>query len=103
MQCYVYLVTDKIYLKNVNSEITELLLEMGAIKNADNNWEIIFSDNNELANIFSKLREIGIAFSAGSGWSPAEQFEKLRSLDLLKGKYKKIMWYNKDNFKIVES
>ncbi|MDQ1093912.1 hypothetical protein QE400_003325 [Xanthomonas sacchari] len=44
------------------------------------------------AAVFEQLRVIGVAFSAGKEWCPAEVFEFLRDQGLLRGRYIRIAW-----------
>ncbi|EED39816.1 conserved hypothetical protein [Stenotrophomonas sp. SKA14] len=44
------------------------------------------------ARLFAALRDLGVAFSAGREWSPAEVFAWLRDRGLLEGAYLRIAW-----------
>lgn len=46
----------------------------------------------EKADVFSKLRDLGIAFSRGREWSPAEVFESLRDDGLIVGAFNEVAW-----------
>jgi hypothetical protein len=59
---------------------------------------IVVADNQEKAQIFEKLRDEDVYFSAGKEWSPAEVFEYLRDMDLLSGTYQRISWSSPDNW-----
>lgn len=50
------------------------------------------SDDTARARMLSHLRDLGVAFSAGREWSPAEVFEHLRGNGLLHGTYTRIVW-----------
>ncbi|MGF6418929.1 hypothetical protein ABH900_002432 [Stenotrophomonas sp. AN71] len=44
------------------------------------------------ARLFAALRDLGVAFSAGREWSPAEVFSWLRDRGLLEGPCLRIAW-----------
>lgn len=50
------------------------------------------ADDAHKATIFDALRALGIPFSDGKEWCPAEVFEYLRSLNLLTGKFVRVSW-----------
>ena len=45
-----------------------------------------------LPELFAFLRDEGVAFAAGQGWSPSELFEQLRDEGRLTGPYSRISW-----------
>lgn len=55
-------------------------------------YVIPVSGHKSKAKIFFELEKLGVCFSAGKEWSPAELFEYYRELGLLSGKYKRISW-----------
>lgn len=56
--------------------------------------EFIFlvSGDQEKADIFCKLRALGVSFSGGKEWCSAEVFEYLRDIGLLSGNFQRISW-----------
>lgn len=44
------------------------------------------------ARLFGQLRDLGIAFSRGREWNPAEVFEWLRNQRLISGGFTEIYW-----------
>ena len=46
----------------------------------------------EAANIADQLRDIGLAFSAGTGWSPSQVMKDLRERKLCRGPFTEIYW-----------
>jgi hypothetical protein len=53
--------------------------------------------------VFEKLRDEGVCFSAGLGWCPADVFEFLRDNNLLTGPYRKIAWRGPGEPEIIEN
>lgn len=100
---YVSFVGGKIVIENVQKELIKSLENMGGQEN-DNHMKftIKYSNESEKVRLFTKLRELGIAFSAGQDWSPSEQFEELRDRGLITGKYKHIGWNRPGNFQVDE-
>jgi len=54
--------------------------------------KISVSSDQGKAALLSALRDAGVCFSAGTGWSPAEVFEYLRDEGLIGGVYRRIAW-----------
>ncbi|MFJ3485562.1 hypothetical protein ACIPL1_19550 [Pseudomonas sp. NPDC090202] len=49
-------------------------------------------DDSQKARVFDALRQLGVAFSDGREWCPAEVFEYLRDKGLLSGTFVKVSW-----------
>jgi len=64
--------------------------------------QIEYDGHDELAEVFTKLRDLDIPFSAGQDWAPSEIFEHLREKGLLSGKFKKISWSGPGSSRVVE-
>ncbi|TNY25414.1 hypothetical protein BV497_13965 [Fulvimonas soli] len=73
-------------------EIRSVLVAHGFTIQAANVLKKTVSNSVEKAKIFCLLRDMGVAFSAGPGWSPSEVFEELRDRELLDGVYQRISW-----------
>jgi len=56
----------------------------------------------EKAQLFSRLRDAGVCFSAGREWCPSELFEYFREQNLVSGMYKRVTWSDPRNFTIQE-
>ncbi|WP_061010552.1 hypothetical protein [Vibrio sp. CUB2] len=68
----------------------------------DNDYDeytFLTSGNDAKAELFRKLRDLGVAFSGGREWCPSDVFEYLRQLELLKGAYTKISWTAPGNYR----
>jgi hypothetical protein len=60
------------------------------------------ADNKEKAKVFESLRDIGVFFSDGKEWCPAELFEYFREQGFVTGKFKRISWVTPSEFVIKE-
>ena len=69
-------------------------------ENTSTEYVITVSDDTAKAGIFSRLLQLGVAFSAGREWCPAEVFEYLRDLGLLSGRYQRIAWTSPSKYRI---
>ncbi|UTA46851.1 hypothetical protein L1F30_11835 [Simiduia sp. 21SJ11W-1] len=83
---------DKVKVYADDKDVSNKLIQLGFKKIDKNQFEINASNNLEKANIFEKLRAIGVLFSDGKEWCPSEVFEHLRDLGLINGKFKRISW-----------
>ncbi len=89
---YVTFATSIVSIKLCNDSDADKITELGAHRVDDKTIQIEYNGHDELAIVFSKLLDLGIAFSAGKDWAPSEIFEYLRGKGLISGKYKKISW-----------
>lgn len=55
-------------------------------------FEMSVASDKEKADVLSKLRDAGIAFSRGKEWCPAEVFEWLRDQGSTRGPFQSISW-----------
>lgn len=97
METYVVYVSSKIILKNVKSGIISDLEKIGATEEKSCSWTIPYSNKDDLAEKFSKLRDLNIAFSEGRDWCPSAIFEEFREKGVISGKYKKIEWFSQND------
>jgi Fe2+ transport system protein FeoA len=75
------------------SEVGKKLIAWGFLFDEENTEYILEVQNiDEKGNILSNLRNLGVGFSGGREWCPAEVFEYLRDLGIVSGKYIKIAW-----------
>lgn len=88
---------DFITIKAVNPEIIDTLIKIGFIKNNEL-YSIKTKDISDKSAIVEKIRDIGLLFSDGKEWCPAEVFEYLREEKLISGKYSKISFTGNENF-----
>lgn len=59
------------------------------------------SDDAAKAAVFIRLRDLGVAFSAGREWCPADVFEHLRDSGLLQGAYLRVAWRTPQQFTVT--
>jgi hypothetical protein len=50
------------------------------------------ASDHEKATLFGRLRDHGVAFAVGRGWSPSEVFDELRAIGLVTGSFHEIYW-----------
>lgn len=60
------------------------------------------ADDAAKARMFSALRDLGVAFSAGREWCPADVFAWLRTRGLLEGEYLRIAWSGPQQFQLTQ-
>jgi hypothetical protein len=99
---YVSYCDDSIKLKNVGKAMEDSILKLGGKRASTGEYIIPLNDEADKAPLFSALRGLGFAFSAGREWSPAEQFEELRDKGFIQGKFSCVIWRGPNNFSIVE-
>jgi hypothetical protein len=98
---------DKADLKVINvhvldSSIINDLKSLGfAAANSSVEFAVSVFDDMAKAAIFARLLQLGVAFSAGREWCPAEVFEYLRDLRLLSGKYPRIAWTSPSEYRVT--
>jgi len=79
--------------KLVDHSFKNELYNLGFVYDSDlSEYTSLVSGDQEKAELFDKLRSLGVNFSGGKEWCPAEVFEYLREANLLDGNYKKIGW-----------
>ena len=106
-QNYVSLIlNNNVRLENVTVDLIEAIEGLKAFEDRLKHktvWTIPFVNHSELANILSRLNELGFLFAAGSyGWPPAEIFAGLLEKKRLKENFKEITWLGKDRWVIRE-
>jgi hypothetical protein len=100
---YVSYCDDSIKLKNVGKTMEGKIIELGGKQNGPiGEYLVPLGAEAAKPRLFSILRELGFAFSAGREWSPAEQFEELREKGLLQGKFSCVIWRGPNNYSISE-
>lgn len=101
---YISFVAGNIFIDNVQGELVTHIKDLGGQKDKTDPTKFIiqYNDEKEKIKLFIALRDLGIAFSAGNGWSPSEQFEDLRERKLITGKYKHIGWSDAYNYCVDE-
>lgn len=100
---YVSFVTNKIFIKNVQPELIQSIIDLGGRElDESTDYVLEFTGENEKIRLFTVLRDMGVAFSGGRDWSPSEQFEDLRDKGLITGKYKHIVWWGPGKYHVNE-
>ena len=59
------------------------------------------ADDAAKAAVFIRLRDLGVAFSAGREWCPADVFEHFRDGGLLQGTYLRVAWRTPQQFTVT--
>ncbi len=59
------------------------------------------ADDAAKAIVFIRLRDLGVAFSAGREWCPADVFEHFRDGGLLQGAYFRVAWRTPQQFTVT--
>lgn len=83
---------DEVVIKVGRCSLVDELLALGFVEISDGVVKKRVVSDQEKAEIFTKVRDIGLAFSIGPGWSPSSVFEELRDRQLVRGKYMRISW-----------
>ena len=88
----------------VNDIIVHDLEKLGFVLDSEVSELIIQTrNNNDKGLLFSKLRDMGVCFSAGKEWSPSEVFEYLREAGLVTGNYQRVSWVKPGEFRITSA
>ena len=86
----------RVTIQGTNPVLADRLQKLGFGQTADGaGFELRCSEPmtfEELAALATKLRDMGLAFSAGPDWSPSEVMNDLRDRELCNGPYTQISW-----------
>jgi hypothetical protein len=97
---------EKIYLKNMSSQMIDAIRELGAFQKeiaGEQVWLINCIDDEELTKKLHELNRMGFLFVGESaGWPPAEVFDYFRKKKLLSGKFKEVQWRGPGDWFIIE-
>lgn len=94
--------SDFVKVKILDSRIEEQIINIGLTDDiAINEYIIITPDDTKKAAVLNQLRNIGVYFSDGREWCPAEIFEHLRDRGLLAGTFSMISWTTLDEYFIT--
>ena len=97
--------TSLIVVKVFNRCFSHKLHEMGfsiVDKHAASEARILTDGVHKKAAVLSALRDAGVCYSAGPGWSPASVFEELRDNGLVAGPYQRVFWRGSGGYVIEE-
>lgn len=103
-EIYISLASDKIRISNIlkaTQGLKDALIALGAATDEED-YLIKAPSNEDKALIFSKLRDLGICFIGGAGWSPSALFEEFRAQGLISGVFKEIQWTKPDHYNVIE-
>lgn len=93
---------DFVRVKILDAKIKEKLVNIGFANDIDlNEYKCITPSDEKKAEIFNRLRDMGVYFSDGREWCPSEVFEHLRDTGLLSGKFTMISWVAPGKFFIT--
>lgn len=94
--------SDFVRLKILDARIKEKIINIGLTNDiAINEYIIITPDDRKKASVLNQLRNIGVCFSDGREWCPAEIFEHLRDKGLLAGTFSMVSWTTPDEYFIT--
>jgi len=93
--------SDYIRIRIFDDVIKEFIEKRGYCYVGENTWEKDMNEEEKIAEM-AYLRDIGIPFSAGPGWPPADVFEYLIEQGKLNWPYKKIGWSGPGKYTITE-
>ncbi|SLM25850.1 hypothetical protein [Stenotrophomonas indicatrix] len=77
------------------------LQSLGFTAGDENTLTLPVPDAAAKAAVFLRLRDLGVAFSAGREWFPADVFEHLRDGGVLEGPYLRIAWRTPQQFTVT--
>lgn len=92
---YVYHAADDfIRIKAAPDGLKALLIDSGFGVDPDDPDRLVLTVSSDEAKsqVFARLRDLGVCFSVGPNWSPAETFSWLRDRGLLSGRFQEIAW-----------
>jgi len=93
--------SDYIYMRIFDETLKKLAEERGYLDVGKDTWGKDFNEEEKVAEM-AYLRDIGMPFSIGPGWPPADVFEYLVEQGKLNGPYKRISWSGPGKYTIVE-
>jgi len=77
------------------------LQSLGFTAGDENTLTLPVPDDAAKAAVFLRLRDLGVAFSAGREWCPADVFEHLRDRGALEGPYLRVAWRTLQQFTVT--
>ncbi len=100
------IVGEKIYLKNMSSQMIETVKGMGAFQmafGAELVWMIECADEDALIKTLQELNRLGFLFvGSPSGWPAADVFGDLLEKKKLDDKFKEVQWRGPGDWLIIE-
>lgn len=92
---------NRIGVKLLNDRLQSALQALGFTADEGDAHTLPVADDAAKATAFIRLRDLGVAFSAGREWCPAEVFEHLRDSGLLDGPYLRVAWSTPQQFTLT--
>lgn len=92
---------NRIGVKLLNDGQQSALQALGFTSHEEDTLTLPVADDAAKAIVFIRLRDLGVAFSAGREWCPAEVFEHLRDSGLLDGPYLRVAWRTPQQFTVT--
>ena len=95
---------DEVYVESAGAELERQLRELGFREYPEEPGQlrVEVAEPQRKAELFRRLRDLGVCFSRGREWSPAEVFEYLREKGLLSGSFQSIAWRGPGNWVVRE-
>lgn len=92
---------NRINVMLLNDRSRSALQALGFTADEGDTLTLPVADGAAKAAVFIRLRDLGVAFSAGREWCPAEVFEHLRDSGLLDGPYLRVAWRTPQRFTVT--
>lgn len=86
-------------LDNTSTQERSIIEDEGYVLGSDG-YESNVSDLGDMMNRMSRLRDIGVLFSEGKNWSPADLFREHRDRGDLSGEFRSIGWHAPGKYRI---
>ena len=84
---------DRVLVHCANSHYPTILLTLGGREGRDGLYVYQCGNDLDMASLFQKLRDHGVAFQGGqSGWPPAAIFTRFREKGLLQGPFQEAVF-----------
>ncbi len=92
---------NRINVMLLNGRSRSALQALGFTADERDTLTLPVADDAAKATAFIRLRDLGVAFSAGREWCPADVFEHFRDGGLLHGAYLQVAWRTPQQFTVT--
>jgi len=94
---------DVVKVKLLDASLEDKLMHLGfQVENGGVEYYVKTNGNENKAHFFKELNLLGVCFSDGKEWCPAEVFEYLRDMNLISGSFKRISWSGPHDYRLNE-
>ncbi len=100
---YVAHCDESVHIEGVSPDLEPRIVALGGVKTGRSALQIRVEGEADKAFLFSRLRDLGVAFSGGRDWCPDAQFAHLRTKGLLSGPFLSITWTAPGQFTVREA